>query len=102
MTPWETGDPRRLGRGHQDDQSVIDPQAPTGLMLKEQPSASSRGSVLLPCRLRPGPLQPNDMPAGWMGNVEILHVSGVAALLSDSARSCVLTAISRAQAARVR
>jgi 2-dehydro-3-deoxygluconokinase len=84
-----------------DVQSVIDPQAPTGLMLKERPSASSTAVFYYRAGSAGSRLQPDDMPPGWIENVEILHVSGITALLSDSARDCVVTAISRAQAVGV-
>ena len=84
-----------------DVHSVIDPQAPTGLMLKERPSASSTAVFYYRAGSAGSRLQPDDMPPGWIEDAELVHVSGITALLSDSARDCVLTAISRAQAAGV-
>jgi 2-dehydro-3-deoxygluconokinase len=85
-----------------DVEGVIDPQAPTGLMLKERPSASSTAVFYYRAGSAGSHLQPDDMPPGWIENVDLVHLSGITALLSDSARDCVLTAISRAQAAGVR
>lgn len=84
-----------------DVQAVIDTQAPTGLMLKERSSASSTAVFYYRAGSAGSRLQPDDMPPGWIENVDLVHVSGITALLSDSARDCVLTAISRAQAAGV-
>lgn len=44
---------------------------------------------------------PDDIPPDWIEDVEVVHGTGITALLSD-ARDCVLAAISRAQAAGVR
>lgn len=84
-----------------DVQAVIDTQAPTGLMLKERSSASSTAVFYYRAGSAGSRLQPDDMPPGWIENADVVHVSGITALLSDSARDCVLTAISRAQAAGV-
>lgn len=84
-----------------DVQAVIDTQAPTGLMLKERSSASSTAVFYYRAGSAGSRLQHDDMPPGWIENVDLVHVSGITALLSDSARDCVLTAISRAQAAGV-
>lgn len=81
---------------------VIDPQAPTGLMLKERPSASSTAVFYYRSGSAGARLRPDDMPPGWIEDVELVHVTGITALLSDSARDCVMAAISRAQAAGVR
>lgn len=85
-----------------DVHGVIDPHAPTGLMLKERPSASSTAVFYYRSGSAGSCLQADDIPPGWIEDVELVHVSGITALLSDSARDCVLTAISRAQAAGVR
>lgn len=82
-----------------DVQAVVDTQAPTGLMLKERSSASSTAVFYYRAGSAGSRLQPDDMPPGWIENADLVHVSGITALLSDSARDCVLTAISRAQAA---
>jgi 2-dehydro-3-deoxygluconokinase len=84
-----------------DVRAVVDTQAPTGLMLKERSSASSTAVFYYRAGSAGSRLQPDDMPPGWIENADVVHVSGITALLSDSARDCVLTAISRAQAAGV-
>jgi len=85
-----------------DVRGVIDTQVPTGLMLKERPSTSSTAVFYYRTGAAGSRLQPDDIPPGWIEDVEVVHVTGITALLSDSARDCVLAAISRAQAAGVR
>lgn len=80
-------------------EAIIDPGAPTGLMLKSAPRAGTtvvdyyrRGSA--GSRLTPGDLDRVDF-AGF----GILHVTGVTLALSDSARATVHEAVARARAA---
>ena len=40
-------------------------------------------------------------PPNWVEEVELLHVSGITALLSDTARDCILAAIGRARSTGV-
>lgn len=84
-----------------DVRAVIDPAAPTGLMLKETPRTGStsvtyyrRGSA--GSRLRPADLDSVDVEAA-----ALLHVTGVTLALSDSARDTVRVAVARARAAGV-
>jgi 2-dehydro-3-deoxygluconokinase len=81
---------------------VIDPDAPTGLMLKERPTVNSTAVFYYRSGSAGSRIQPDDLPSDWIEDVELLHVSGITALLSDNARDCVLAAISRAQSAGVR
>jgi 2-dehydro-3-deoxygluconokinase len=69
-----------------DVRGVIDTQAPTGLMLKERPSPSSTAVFYYRTGAAGSRLQPDDIPPGWMEDVEVVHVTGITALLSDSAR----------------
>lgn len=85
-----------------DVRGVIDAQAPTGLMLKERPSPSSTAVFYYRTGAAGSRLRPDDIPPGWIEDVELVHVTGITALLSDTARDCVLAAISRAHAAGVR
>jgi 2-dehydro-3-deoxygluconokinase len=85
-----------------DVRGVIDAQAPTGLMLKERPSPSSTAVFYYRTGAAGSRLRPDDIPPGWIEDAELVHVTGITALLSDSARDCVLAAIGRAQAAGVR
>ena len=81
---------------------IVDAQAPTGLMLKERPSPSSTAVFYYRAGSAGSRLQPEDVPADWIESAELLHVSGITALLSDSARECLLASVSRARAAGVR
>lgn len=84
-----------------DVHALVDTDAPTGLMLKERPSAAStavhyyrRGSA--GSRLAPG-----DLPARWIEDADLLHVTGITPLLSATAHDTVLAAVDRACAAGV-
>lgn len=85
-----------------DVRGVIDADAPTGLMLKERPSSSSTAVFYYRAGAAGSRLSPDDVPPGWIEEADLLHVTGITALLSDGARDCVLAAIARAQAAGVR
>ena len=82
--------------------AVVDADAPTGLMLKERPSSNSTAVFYYRAGAAGSRLRPEDVPAGWVEDVELLHVTGITALVSDSARDCLLAAVSRARAAGVR
>jgi len=81
---------------------IVDAQAPTGLMLKERPSPSSTAVFYYRAGSAGSRLRPEDVPAGWIESAELLHVSGITALLSDSARDCLLDSVNRARTAGVR
>jgi 2-dehydro-3-deoxygluconokinase len=85
-----------------DVHSVLDPDAPTGLMLKERPSANSTAVFYYRFDSAGSRLRPDDVPRGWVEDAAVLHVSGITALVSDTARDCVLATIDRAHAAGVR
>ena len=85
-----------------DVREVVDAHAPTGLMLKERPSSTSTAVFYYRAGAAGSRLQPEDLPDGWIENVELLHVTGITALLSDSARDCLLASVNRARAAGVR
>ena len=81
--------------------AIVDAAAPTGLMLKERPSPSSTAVFYYRAGSAGSRLRPEDVPAGWIESAELLHVSGITALLSDSARECLLDSVNRARAAGV-
>lgn len=81
---------------------VIDQGARTGLMIKERPTASSTAVHYYRGGSAGSRLAPEDIPKGWIENAELLHVSGITALVSESARACLLAAIDRARRAGVR
>lgn len=84
-----------------DVHSVLDPDAPTGLMLKERPSANSTAVFYYRSDSAGSRLRPDDVPRGWVEDAAVLHVSGITALVSDTARDCVLATMDRAHAAGV-
>ncbi len=84
-----------------DVHALVDAGAPTGLMIKERPSAAStavhyyrRGSA--GSRVRKA-----DVPDGWVEEAALLHVTGITPLLSDTARATVLAVVERAHDAGV-
>lgn len=81
--------------------AVVDPDASTGLMLKERPTVSSTAVFYYRAGSAGSRLNPDDLPSGWVESVDLLHVSGITAMLSDTARDCVVAAIDRAQSAGV-
>lgn len=66
---------------------IVDADAPTGLMLKERPSPSSTAVFYYRAGSAGSRMRPEDVPAGWIEDAELLHVTGITALLSESARS---------------
>jgi 2-dehydro-3-deoxygluconokinase len=81
--------------------SVLDPGAPTGLMIKERPSAASSAVFYYRAGSAGSRLAPQDLPDGWVEQASLLHVSGITALVSASARDCLVEAMARARAAGV-
>lgn len=79
----------------------VDPSAPTGLMLKERPSAASSAVYYYRSGSAGSRLAPADLPEGWIEDAALLHLTGITALLSDSARDTLEVAIGRARAAGV-
>lgn len=85
-----------------DVRGVVDPAASTGLMVKERPSASSTAVYYYRADSAGSRLHGDDIPGGWVEEASVLHVTGITALISHSARRCLESAIDRAQAAGVR
>ncbi|MFF7294170.1 sugar kinase [Microbacterium sp. NPDC008134] len=80
---------------------IVDADAPTGLMVKERPSAASTAVHYYRTGSAGSRLRPEDLPDGWIERAAILHVTGITPLLSTSAREAVLVAVDRATAAGV-
>ncbi|WP_370646153.1 sugar kinase [Brachybacterium sp. ACRRE] len=86
--------------------AVVDPERPTGLMLKSHPSGGAStvryyrsGSAA--CALDAGTLAGDDLnglPDDLLAGAEILHLTGITPLLSDTAREAVLDLVERARA----
>lgn len=85
-----------------DVRAVEDAEARTGLMVKERPTASTTAVHYYRAGSAGSRLAPDDIPEGWIENADLLHVTGISALLSDSAQACVAAGIDRARRAGVR
>ena len=85
-----------------DVRAVIDPDAATGLMIKERPSAASTAVHYYRAGSAGSRLAASDLPEGWVEEASLLHITGITPLLSASARDTVLAAVDRARAAGVR
>lgn len=84
-----------------DVRAIVDAGAATGLMLKERPSAASTAVHYYRRGSAGSQLEPADLPAGWIEDADLLHVTGITPLLSDPARAAVLDAVDRARIAGV-
>jgi 2-dehydro-3-deoxygluconokinase len=81
--------------------AVVDAEAPTGLMVKERPSAASSAVHYYRAGSAGSRLTSEDIPAAWIEDASLLHVTGITVLLSESARATVHAAINRAEAAGI-
>lgn len=81
--------------------AIVDTGAPTGLMLKERPSAASTAVHYYRRGSAGSRLEPADVPTGWIEDADVLHVTGITPLLSGTARATVLSAVERARTAGV-
>ncbi|MDN8547768.1 sugar kinase [Microbacterium sp. NM3R9] len=81
--------------------ATVDPAAATGLMLKERPTAATTAVYYYRAGSAGSRLHPDDMPRGWIEDAALLHVTGITALISPTARDAVHAAIQRARAAGV-
>lgn len=84
-----------------DVHGIVDADAPTGLMVKERPSAASTAVHYYRAGSAGSRLHPDDLPAEWVERAAILHVTGITPLLSSSARETLRVAVDRATAAGV-
>ncbi len=80
-----------------DVRAVVDAGAPTGLMVKERPSAASTAVHYYRSGSAGSRLHPADLPEGWVESASLLHLTGITPLLSDTARAAVHAAIDRAR-----
>lgn len=77
---------------------TVDPDAPTGLMIKERRSSAST-SVLYYRRGSAGSrLAPGDLDAALIGGARILHCTGITPALSATARAATFSAVEAAKA----
>lgn len=82
-----------------DVRAIVDPDAATGLMVKERPSAASTAVHYYRAGSAGSRLRPEDLPDGWVEDASLLHITGITPLLSETARATVHGAIDRARAA---
>jgi 2-dehydro-3-deoxygluconokinase len=80
---------------------IVDADARTGLMVKERPTTASTAVYYYRSGSAGSRLMPDDLPPRWIEEASLLHVSGITALISDSARACISAAVDRARAAGV-
>jgi 2-dehydro-3-deoxygluconokinase len=79
----------------------VDPDRPTGLMIKSRPTVATTRVRYYRKGSAGSALEAADVPAGLIEDARILHVTGITPLLSESARETVLAAVDRARAAGV-
>lgn len=84
-----------------DARVVSDPDAATGLMLKERPSSASTAVHYYRAGSAGSRIDAADLPDGWVEGASLLHVTGITPLLSETARGAVLAAVARARSAGV-
>lgn len=80
-----------------DVRAIVDPDAATGLMVKERPSAASTAVHYYRAGSAGSRLHPDDLPDGWVEGASLLHITGITPLLSASARAALHAAIDRAR-----
>lgn len=81
--------------------AVVDPDAPTGLMVKERRAARATRVWYYRAGSAGSRLQPDDVPAGIIESAAQLHVTGITPALSESAHATITSAVARAVEAGV-
>ncbi|ANP74442.1 sugar kinase [Cryobacterium arcticum] len=84
-----------------DVHGTVDPEALTGLMIKERRTSDTVKVWYYRSGSAGSRLTPADVAPGLIEEATLLHVTGISLALSDSARDTVLSAVARAQAAGV-
>lgn len=84
-----------------DVRHTVDSAAPTGLMVKERPSAASTAVYYYRAGSAGSQLGASDVPARWVEEASILHITGITPLLSPSARECLRVVVRRAKTSGV-
>jgi 2-dehydro-3-deoxygluconokinase len=80
---------------------IVDPHAPTGLMLKERRTAATQKVSYYRAGSAGSRLAPGDLDADLIAGAALLHVSGITPALSPTAAAAVDEAIRIARAASV-
>ncbi|MGO4533328.1 sugar kinase [Leifsonia sp. 2MCAF36] len=81
--------------------AVLDPDAMTGLMVKEKPTAHTTRVWFYRAGSAGSRLEPADIDPALVDSAALVHVTGITASLSDSARDTVRWVIERARASGV-
>lgn len=82
--------------------AVVDPDAPTGLMLKSRPTSVTTAVDYYRAGSAGSRLEVADLPADLFSGAGILHVTGITAAISASARAALHAAVDRAREAGLR
>ncbi|MFC4005225.1 sugar kinase [Prauserella oleivorans] len=85
-----------------DVRAHLDPDAATGLMLKELTGPGTARVYYYRAGSAGSRLASADVPAGLVESAGLVHLTGITPLLSDSARETCLSVVRRAKAAGVR
>ena len=93
---------RELTAERLDVHAIRDPGAPTGLMLKEHRTAASTKVWYYRAGSAGSRLRPDDIAPGLIASSSLLHVTGITAAISATAREAVHAVIAIARAAGVR
>ena len=80
---------------------IVDPDAPTGLMLKERRTATSQKVAYYRAHSAGSRLTADDLDADLISNAAVLHLSGITPALSETAAAAVFEAIRIARASAV-
>ncbi|MFC4061965.1 sugar kinase [Planomonospora corallina] len=81
--------------------TVVDPGAPTGLMIKGRRSAGAVDVRYYRAASAGSRLRPDDLDPALIRSARVLHVTGITPALSASARAAVHAAVAEARAAGV-
>lgn len=89
------------GQGVNVSNVVVDPTAPTALLVKERRTNRLTRVYYYRSGSAGSRLGPSDVPEDLIRSAGVLHVTGITAALSDSAREAVHAAVETARAAAV-
>jgi 2-dehydro-3-deoxygluconokinase len=80
-----------------DTRAIVDPEAPTGLMIKEKRTPHTTQVWFYRAGSAGSRLRPDDLPPGLVEDAALVHVTGITASLSISARETVRAVLDRAR-----
>ncbi len=90
---------RELAAEQIDAQTIIDPEAPTGLMIKERRTPATQKVWYYRHASAGSRLSPSDLPVEKIRAARLLHITGITPALSESAAETVDHAIAIAKSA---